>query len=132
MPNYKVLYTKDVRKKRKVYHDGFLSIDQHPQACLLREDGLTLASGRIPQGHCIDSQSENLSFLDGYLVNCDEECERNEVPAYRETPNACTFAADEESRCKLKTDRSSMAFPKLRSTGRYKVKHLPAQEEKGN
>lgn len=78
--NYRVLYTKHVRQKRKVFHDGFLTLSGNQSAELLDEEGKLVTSARLSTSQQITSTSEGLTCFSGYLVNCDEECDQEDIP----------------------------------------------------
>eukprot|EP00803_Ostreobium_quekettii_P004976 evm.model.scf_25EXC.8 EVM.evm.TU.scf_25EXC.8 scf_25EXC:161927-169262(+) len=68
----RVLYTKHVTRKHKVYHDGFLELTECGRgAKLITESGERLGGGRVPGGVAIEPNSEGLGFIDGYIINCD-------------------------------------------------------------
>ena len=59
---FKVLYTKQITKKHKTYHDGFLRAKEKGTAILYDERGSQLASDRVP-GRLLPLAS----FMEGQL-----------------------------------------------------------------
>jgi hypothetical protein len=81
MPTWRVLYTKQLTKKRKTYTDGFVVVRASGATALLNENGseLAVASGPLPAGDDWAS-CEGVALFDGFLVNGDAECGAHEVP----------------------------------------------------
>ena len=80
---FAVLYTKQLTKKLKTYHDGFL-IRDGPGARLLTDAGSELACCRWPPSLELAGTSEGITCFDGYLVDCDGELSGpTEVPRPR-------------------------------------------------
>lgn len=65
MQCHRALYTKQIAKKKKTYHDGFVTVRGHA-IVLLDEAGAVLAESRIPAG-ILAEDAENLDLWDGYL-----------------------------------------------------------------
>lgn len=76
---WKVLYTKQLTKKRKTYQDGYVICKENGSAALLDEDGATLCNTRILVTQTLTEDVE-LKCFDGYLVNVDCKCEAKDLP----------------------------------------------------
>lgn len=61
---HRVLYTKQLVKKKKTYHDGFLRVNDGKNACLIDETGQKLAAGRLPT-NCLPLSPE----IEGTCIN---------------------------------------------------------------
>lgn len=61
----RALYSKQLAKKKKTYHDGFVTVRGH-SIVLLDEAGALLAETRIP-ANILAEDAENLDLWDGFL-----------------------------------------------------------------
>jgi hypothetical protein len=80
MGAFRVLYTKQLTKKRKTYADGFVVL-RPSGAALLDEAGreLALAAGPLPAGSDW-GEAEGVDVFEGFLVNGDGACGPEELP----------------------------------------------------
>ena len=71
MARFRCLYTRDARKKRRVYHDGFIRFI-HPGAppVLTDEAGAVLATAERGVA-ALDAHADGLTLWDGFLVDVD-------------------------------------------------------------
>lgn len=63
----KVLYAKQVARKRKTWQDGFLFVsDDHSKrsATLYDEIGAVVSTARVPESHVLNADSEGVCVLD--------------------------------------------------------------------
>ncbi|GMH36180.1 hypothetical protein BSKO_04048 [Bryopsis sp. KO-2023] len=136
--HFKVLYTKHVRQKRKVYQDGYLSISESRSANLYDEQGQLVTSGRMPQSLQVDSNSEALTLFEGLLVNCDEKCCLKDIPNVKRNHCGGETTVDLEggwaepafNPCKKKTKLSlsdRWVAPQIPAVGKRRRFFVPVQ-----
>ncbi|CAK9310874.1 unnamed protein product [Citrullus colocynthis] len=70
MNRWKVTYTKDLKQKRKVYHDGFLDIHRSSNKTMLYDECEKLLECRILKQDEVICSGETLTF-NSYLVDID-------------------------------------------------------------
>ena len=80
---FRALYTKHVRQKNKVYHDGFVLLRASSVLLALTDEaGRTLAVASAPapaeQHPASDPRACGLTVFDGFLVDLDGEEEEEE------------------------------------------------------
>jgi hypothetical protein len=85
MAAWRVLYTKQLQKKHKTYHDGFVVVRDSGAVALLDDSGHELAAAAAPLPAEEDwARCEGVGdVFPGFLVNGDEECAPYEVPGFR-------------------------------------------------
>lgn len=83
------LYTKQLRKKQKIFHDGFVMISSGGrEACLLDEGGTVLARAAAPPS--LQDDEEDVTLFEGFLVNLDG---RAKPPGASDVPPCVDLAA---------------------------------------
>jgi hypothetical protein len=87
MQHFRVLYTKQLRKKNKSYHDGYLVLLPHQQAKLLSEDGSCLTSARVPTSTVLEEGADGIDCFDGYLINVDCCAAASDIPGNSGNPS---------------------------------------------
>lgn len=94
MQAWRVLYTKQLQKKKKTYQDGFAVVRASGAVALLDEAGkeLARAGGPLPAGEDW-ATCEGATVFEGFLVNGDGECPPCEVPGLAAGPAAAAGAA---------------------------------------
>lgn len=77
---FRVLYTRHLTKKLKSYSDGFVKAKGDGTLELYDEDGTWIKRARqIREEKKFDVGTEGFAGFEGFLVNCDTECETKDI-----------------------------------------------------
>ncbi|KAK9851119.1 hypothetical protein WJX84_005652, partial [Apatococcus fuscideae] len=140
MVRLRVLYTKHVKRKHKVWQDGEVRQKSTGEARLLSERGEVIGTSKAPK--CgFQANAEGLTCFDGYIVNCEEDLDaaavpEHVVPAKRSAlPNAMsqTVQVPNISRRAFRCPKLQLA-PSLYSSGPRRKRpsvedHVPDQDK---
>eukprot|EP00798_Chlamydomonas_sp_ICE-L_P006724 gene6724-3395_t len=118
------LWTKQIKKKSKVWQDGFIVRNSASGTCVLYDDaGKHLSSNRlVPANVLDDDEGDPLDLWEGFLVTLDAPCQLTDVPGLGDSStNASSDTlsrlekTQEAAKSKVSAESTSEALPKWRA-----------------